>query len=203
MARRSSPLEKPAEEPGHLPVSRHCGFYFLLHVLQQLGIAEFLRDHPSLLDVNFPWILLRSLARRTGIGEDDPLLSFAAVIADADLRHKYVVKMPESWQPLFPRAHLAQPFERDALSIARLWIFAVHRWLLRFGELRISDVVRKQGQVAYARPQVDITLLLREVDVRVRRLGLDVDPGWVPWLGLIVRFHYERALGDSYGPRHD
>jgi len=24
----------------------------------------------------------------------------------------------------------------------------------------------------------------------VRRVALDVDPGWLPWLGCVVRFHY-------------
>jgi len=25
----------------------------------------------------------------------------------------------------------------------------------------------------------------------VRRNGLDLDPGWVPWIGVVVRFVYE------------
>jgi hypothetical protein len=201
--RQAAATEMATEELNGAPVSRYCGFYFLLHVLRNLGIAEFLRDHPRLLNVNFPWILLRTLANHIGIGEDDPVLSFAPVIPDADLRHKCVVKMPEAWRRLVPDALLDQPIERDASFIARAWVVAVRRWLWRYGELRIADVTRKLGQVAYIRPQVDITLLLHEVDVRVRRLGLDLDLGWVPWLGLIVRFHYERALGDSYDPRHD
>ena len=31
---------------------------------------------------------------------------------------------------------------------------------------------------------------MAEVDVDVRIAGLDVDPGWVPWLGAVVRFCY-------------
>jgi hypothetical protein len=27
-------------------------------------------------------------------------------------------------------------------------------------------------------------------DPRLRRLALDVDPGWVPWLGLAIRYHF-------------
>jgi hypothetical protein len=27
--------------------------------------------------------------------------------------------------------------------------------------------------------------------VEVRRAGLDLDPGWIPWLGAVVRFVYE------------
>jgi hypothetical protein len=31
---------------------------------------------------------------------------------------------------------------------------------------------------------------LDTVDVQVRRAGLDIDPGWVSWLGTVVRFCY-------------
>jgi hypothetical protein len=31
---------------------------------------------------------------------------------------------------------------------------------------------------------------LDEVDLDVRRAGLDLDPGWVPWLGTVVRYVY-------------
>jgi hypothetical protein len=38
---------------------------------------------------------------------------------------------------------------------------------------------------------VEVYLPLDGVDVAVRRAGLDVDPGWVPWLGTVVMFRYE------------
>ena len=31
---------------------------------------------------------------------------------------------------------------------------------------------------------------LTRVDIRIRRAGLDIDPGWVPWLARVVLFHY-------------
>jgi hypothetical protein len=37
---------------------------------------------------------------------------------------------------------------------------------------------------------VDLDLMTSRVDIVVRRVGLDIDPGWVPWLGRIVAFHY-------------
>jgi hypothetical protein len=37
---------------------------------------------------------------------------------------------------------------------------------------------------------VDLLLDNRHADVRVRRAGLDLDPGWVPWLGRVVLHHY-------------
>jgi hypothetical protein len=31
---------------------------------------------------------------------------------------------------------------------------------------------------------------LDSVDLDIRRAGLDLDPGWVPWLGVVVRYRY-------------
>jgi hypothetical protein len=34
-------------------------------------------------------------------------------------------------------------------------------------------------------------LPLDSVDTRIRRLGLDLDPGWLPWLGCMLKIRYE------------
>jgi hypothetical protein len=39
---------------------------------------------------------------------------------------------------------------------------------------------------------LDLDLLVTTVDVALRLCGLDFDPGWVPWLGRVVAFHYDR-----------
>lgn len=194
---QSAPEQSETEESAPAAISPFAGFYFLLHVLRHLGIAEFLAANPKLLDVNFPWILLRALAAHAGIAEDDALLGCAAEIPGQALERKFVIRIPETWAEIFPKAEFSHPVERTAHDLARLWTVAVHRWLWRFGELRIHEVVGRRGAVSYSRPQLDITLLLGGVDIRIRRLGLDVDPAWVAWLGLIVRFHYEHNLGDS------
>lgn len=199
--KQSAPEQSATEkETAAATISPCAGFYFLLHVLRHLGITEFLEANPKLLDVNFPWILLRALAAHVGIAEDDPLLSCAAEIPDHPPGRKFAVRIPAAWAEVFPKAQSKQSIKRTAHALARLWIVAVHRWLWRFGELRIHEVVQRRGAVSYSRPQLDITLLLRGVDVRIRRLGLDVDPAWVAWLGLIVRFHYEHNLGVGQFP---
>ena len=36
----------------------------------------------------------------------------------------------------------------------------------------------------------DLSFAMTDLDLDVRRAALDVDPGWVDWLGCWVRFHY-------------
>jgi len=38
---------------------------------------------------------------------------------------------------------------------------------------------------------IELVLPLDSVDTSVRRLGLDLDPGWLPWLGRVVKIRYE------------
>jgi hypothetical protein len=41
-----------------------------------------------------------------------------------------------------------------------------------------------------SRTHIDVDFRLSQADVRIRRVALDVDPGWVPWLGRVVQFSY-------------
>jgi hypothetical protein len=54
----------------------------------------------------------------------------------------------------------------------------------------VARIARRRGRVFAERGWIDIELSLDEVDIDVRRAGLDVDPGWVAWLGSVVRFRY-------------
>ena len=49
----------------------------------------------------------------------------------------------------------------------------------------------RRGTVLFAPAWIEIVLALDEVDVDVRVAGLDLDPGWVPWLGCVLRYRYE------------
>src|SRR5271165_3763861 len=46
------------------------------------------------------------------------------------------------------------------------------------------------GRLLANETHLDLDLLTQRVDIDIRRTGLDIDPGWVPWLGRIVTFHY-------------
>lgn len=42
--------------------------------------------------------------------------------------------------------------------------------------------------------RVDVHFRLADARLDVRRVGLDADPGWQPWLGCVLRWHYGSAL---------
>ena len=72
----------------------------------------------------------------------------------------------------------------------RLWAVAVRRWCHKHAHMRIDEVVARQGRI-YATPtDIDVTMPMSAVDIRIRRCGLDLDPGYVPWFGRVIHFHY-------------
>jgi hypothetical protein len=70
------------------------------------------------------------------------------------------------------------------------WLAALARWCRRFARVGAAAIARRPGRVAVTRTHLDIVFDHRQADIRVRRAGLDLDPGWLPWLGKVVRFHY-------------
>ncbi len=52
------------------------------------------------------------------------------------------------------------------------------------------DLIGRRALVTRRGPWMEVEYSLQEVDINVRRTGLDADPGFLVWLGMVVRFHY-------------
>ena len=48
----------------------------------------------------------------------------------------------------------------------------------------------RQAQFVSTPTHLDVFFRLTDADLRTRRLGLDVDPGWLYWFGRVVAYHY-------------
>ena len=70
------------------------------------------------------------------------------------------------------------------------WRAGLDRWLRRRVRLRLSELARRRGWLHLTDDTLLVRFPLEAADLRLRRLALDADPGWVPWLGLAVRYHY-------------
>ena len=171
------------------------GLYFLLAVLRHLGIAEIIQRFPRLQEAAFADHILRQLALSCGVAENDAALAFlsaAPVGFDPPGAVEFEALWPANATPRF------QVGKGSPSWLLRLWSLAVRRWCWRTGRLTLADIVLRPGRVVIAGPELDIVMPLDSADVRIRRLGLDIDPAWVPWLGpsgSIVRFHYRDREG--------
>lgn len=145
--------------------TQFAGLLFLIPVLNRLGLGQYLAEHISLLDSDFGSRWLLFCGAHVGMRPDDPL----ALALTHDLDRGTNV------------------FQSD---LAGEWLRQVRRWCRRNVRLGLHTLIRRPGRVLASRTQLDLCFTLEQLDTRIRRAGLDLDPGWVPWLGRIVRFHY-------------
>jgi hypothetical protein len=145
-----------------------AGLYFLLNALRALD-AEWHQ-----LGAVFLARLFTRFASYAGVAADDPILLWAHATEGEN-----------------------ESEEIDS-RLLRIWFLRVRRWCWRNARLTMREVVIRPGYVSLTRTDLDITMYLDLADVRIRRVGLDLDPGWLPWFGRVVRFHY-RSRGDARG----
>lgn len=98
-------------------------------------------------------------------------------------------------------AVFAEAFPPDADAVCARAALTAWRCLLRrycrvYAHIGLHDLIVRPGRIVVTPLHLDVFFELSTVDLRIRRAGLDLDPGWVPWLGRVLRFHYvERAGG--------
>jgi hypothetical protein len=141
-----------------------AGLYFLLNALRYLGINAALEANPALGKTHLIDHVLRRLATHAQVDPTDPILL-----------------------ALSP----ASPF--PASPLVRTWAVAVRRWCWHQARITTREIIRRPGHVWLTRMDLDVTMGFSAVDVRIRKVGLDIDPGPVSALGdfgRTVRFHY-------------
>ena len=144
------------------------GVWFLTHAVAALDLVDDLVTR----GVDVQSGLRVVLAEVTGAPPDDPCVAWLSGAGD-----------PDDASAPAPAA--------TVLDLAA----AVSDWLTRRAELRSPDLDppslwRRPVVLRRSPGLVEVGLSLDDVDLNVRRAGLDLDPGWVWWLGATVRFRY-------------
>lgn len=160
------------------------GLLFLLNTAADAGLPGALEE-PAFLTRPTGWLVQQLGMRLVPAAAEDPAVlalggvdpELAAAQAPPDEQEAAALDLfAERWAAVTAGRLRAAPAPEDPPeSTADL----VHR--LAF---RNAVVEREPGWV-------EVRLRLDDVDLDVRRAGLDIDPGWVWWLGQVVRFSYE------------
>jgi hypothetical protein len=238
-------LQNRIPEWAHNPVwTAYAGLFFLLPMMSRLGIEDWLKRNPQLIEMEFPVRLLRAVAERMSISPDDGAWSALSLSAAGAGDEPTVANdlggfvAPRRWQPALCRSGTllinrfdgapgrrilsdssqrlalamwrgAAPDEareiingasikrgrtvrpHDALSILlESWLTAMRRWCRRYTGMGLVEIARRPGLIVVTRTHLDLLFDLRQSDARIRRAGLDLNPGWIPWLAKVVTFHY-------------
>jgi len=82
------------------------------------------------------------------------------------------------------------PFETDLSILCQTWLTALRRWCRRYARIGLQALVCRTGRVSVTPTHIDIFFDHQQADLRIRKVGLDINPGWVAWLGRVVTYHY-------------
>jgi hypothetical protein len=158
------------------------GLLFLLNLAPAAGLPHVVLADPDLGGRSLPWLLQAVAVTLLPVPADDPALAAFAGLSPAK---------PSPWRAGLP----ATACELDAVRrLAERWAQAAALALGRpvsEGAATVRALAARRGTVIFAPAWIEVVLALDEVDVDVRVAGLDLDPGWVPWLGCVLHFRYE------------
>ena len=183
-----------------------AGLLFLIPVLETLGITALLAEYPLLAAANLPAVFFRLCARQLELEEDDPFYDlFPRQAAERLYSGRSLEFSPPSlWQELWaenldfspaerPAARLVAARGRQGVScreVAAALLLAVELFLCLRLEIGLPELALRPGRISFTPTHVDILFNIEQADIRIRKAGLDIDPGWVEWLGLVVNYHY-------------
>jgi hypothetical protein len=119
-----------------------------------------------LIDREFALKLIHRIAALLGISRDDPAVAGLPPLATG------------------------LEFEGADRALAAKWSRSVRGSCATGAAITLRALVRRPGRVTATPTHIDVFFDHRQADVRIRRAGLDIDPGWVPWFGRVVHFHY-------------
>jgi hypothetical protein len=89
----------------------------------------------------------------------------------------------------------------DVDIVLTAWRVAIRRWCRRYADLMLRALIVRPAWVAATPTHLDVRFHHRQAEASVRTAGLDLDPGWVPWFGRVVLFHYRDELPAQTAPR--
>jgi len=169
------------EDPRRRAWTEVGGLLFLVHLVDRLETPDRLVAAAELRQRDLRWSLHRLAVALTGVAEDDPAaLAFCGLGPDAPPPSRD--QPPPSEPELAVVVAIAEELARDLAD-------ALER-RQEPAEAVLGEVCRRRAEVVADLGWIDVLLELEGVSLEIRRAGLDLDPGWVPWLGVVLRFVY-------------
>lgn len=183
---RSPGGDDPALEPDHDSAqqgwpSAWAGVLHLYRTAAEADVPAALLADDALAARPLAWVLHAVVCQLAPAAPGDPaLLAFAGLLPTDEPPSR-------AWHPA------DQPELDTVAGHARRWLAVTAQRLLHDGTATAETVERllhRRGTIFAERGWIDVEMPISEVDIDIRRAGLDIDPGWIGWLGSAVKFRY-------------
>ncbi|WKJ89986.1 hypothetical protein QZJ86_18565 [Methylomonas montana] len=169
MAQDLDPAVQAVAEPAFARFdTMQGGLLYLLNMLNRPEMRSLMVEHAETLPSAWAW--LYRLGQELQLREDDALVDFIALQLGLE-NHLALSQLP------------ALPDREQVLNQARRWYGKTGVW--QAGLLALT------AQVQYSPSHIDLYAPMTAIRLPVRLAGLDINPGWLPWLGRVVSFHYD------------
>ena len=169
-------------------LTQYGGVGYLLNALEQLNFSRYLPQYsqPNI----FVYRLLNYIARRQAHA---PSQSSPQALTDPFFNldsPAYLRRKTEAVHTDYPQNEI----DIGGMCPYRAWYCALRTYLHRHTQLSLFETIHRPARFSLTASHLDITFPLNQVDIRLRRAGLDLNPGWLPWVGRVVQFHYAKQL---------
>jgi hypothetical protein len=156
-------------------LTRFGGLLFLLKLIEELGMPDEILARCA--QRPFRWVLHQLAMALVPTEFDDP-----AVLAFAGLLPNAIPPSRDEEPPTDADREIIASFV-DRIQVVLKELFE-EKQPLAFVCHRTAEIVADPGWI-------EVRLSHNDVTTVIRRIGLDLDPGYVSWLGIVVRFVYE------------
>ena len=155
------------------------GLLFLIHVIDQLELPEQILADPVLGVRPLSWTMHQLAMVLAPVRPTDAAaLAFAGLLPDAS--------PPSELEPP------ATPDETRGVSTVAARIVEHLSSLITAEDAELLDFVcHRHGEIVADPAWIEVRFSLDQVSTEIRRAGLDLDPGYVKWLGVVLKFVYE------------
>lgn len=149
-------------------LSGQGGVFYLLNFLNLPKVQDSLLSHPISQQYSSAWGWLWQLVITLGWQPEPALVHLFAFFCGFD-DDQQLSQLP------------ALPQMDDLLCWGRQ----------RYGEQLFNQALFSvESMIEIDTGHVEVFYAANAIRLDVRRVGLDIDPGWLPWLGKVVKFHY-------------
>ena len=176
---------------------KYSGLPLMVKVMEYLGMSEFINDNPDLHWI--PGALLNELRIHLDISKDDPVclwLPYSDNLSfyDACKKEGVYFRTPDNWLTLLKRKTVYVDKEMSGLAVLNYWLYAIACYTRLYAGMNIRQIVCRNGKLSITPTHVDLFYTMNQIDINIRMAGIDIDPGWVNWLGKVITIYYEDGL---------
>jgi len=164
--------KKPETAISRQFITEQGGVLYLLNFLNRPPLQKIMGDYWQQLPNG--WIWLYRLAELLDFNEQDQMALFLADQLGLDNRDD-LAKLPS-----LPK--------REQIEIL------AEQWYGKAGVWRPS-LMLLPATISYNASHIDMHTAMSSVRLDLRLAGLDINPGWLPWLGRVVQFHFDQNGG--------